>query len=53
MTDVSIPTLPPPIISAVNSVGLIEIALPGGTSVRVDARVDERALRRVLKVLRE
>jgi len=53
MTDVSIPALPVPIISAVNSTGLIEITLPGGASVRVDARVDERALRRVLKVLRE
>ena len=53
MTDVSTPTLPAPIISAVNSAGLIEITLPGGTSVRVDARVDERALRRVLRVLRE
>src|ERR1700761_7268640 len=50
MTDVSIPTLPTPMISAA---GLIEITLPGGTCVRVDARVDERALRRVLKVLRE
>ena len=33
--------------------GLIEITLPGGASVRVDARVDERALRRVFRVLRE
>ena len=33
--------------------GLIEIVLPGGTSVRVDAYVDDRALRRVLDVLRE
>jgi transposase len=32
--------------------GLIEIVLPGGTSVRVDAQVDEPALRRVLAVLR-
>jgi transposase len=31
--------------------GLIEIVLPGGTSVRVDARVDEPALRRVLAAL--
>jgi hypothetical protein len=53
MRDVSVPALPVPIISAVNSAGLIEITLPGGASVRVDARVDERALRRVLKVLRE
>jgi transposase len=32
--------------------GLIEIVLPGGATVRVDARVDEHALRRVLGVLR-
>ena len=32
--------------------GLIEIVLPGGPSVRVDAQVDEHALRRVLAVLR-
>jgi transposase len=33
--------------------GLIEIVLAGGTSVRVDALVDESALRRVLVALRE
>jgi transposase len=32
--------------------GLIEIVLPGGISVRVDAQVDDRALRRVLTALR-
>jgi transposase len=32
--------------------GLIEIVLPGDTTVRVDARVDEPALRRVLAALR-
>jgi transposase len=32
--------------------GLIEIVLPGGATVRVDAQVDEHALRRVLAVLR-
>jgi hypothetical protein len=31
---------------------MIEIALPGGVSVRVDAGVDEPALRRVLAALR-
>lgn len=31
--------------------GLIEIVLPGGVSVRVDAQVDGRALRRVLGAL--
>jgi transposase len=37
----------------VQATGLIEIVLPNGSSVRVDARVDEQALRRVLAVLRE
>ena len=32
--------------------GLIEVVLPGGASVRVDARVNENALRRVLAALR-
>jgi transposase len=32
--------------------GLIEIVLPGGISVRVDAQVDDRALCRVLTALR-
>ena len=32
--------------------GLIEIVLPNDSSVRVDAQVDEQALRRVLAVLR-
>jgi len=32
--------------------GLIEIMLPGAVCVRVDASVDERALHRVLQVLR-
>jgi len=35
------------------SAGLIEIILPGGASVRVDAEVDARALRRVLSALQE
>jgi hypothetical protein len=32
--------------------GLIEIMLPDGTTVRVDAQIDPRALRRVLAALR-
>jgi transposase len=36
----------------VPSSGLIEIVLPGGPTIRVDAQVDEQALRRVLAVLR-
>jgi hypothetical protein len=31
--------------------GMIEIALPGGVSMRVDAQVDSGALRRVLAAL--
>jgi len=37
---------------AVAGSGLIEVIPPGGTSVRVDTNVDERALRRVLSALR-
>jgi len=48
------PSLPQP-VPAPNSTnhpdGLIEIALPGGVSVRVDAQVDGGALRRVLAAL--
>lgn len=40
----SIPVLP-------TSGGVIEITLPSGVSVRVDAQVDSRALRRVLAAL--
>ena len=32
--------------------GMIEIVLPGGPTIRVDAQVDAQALRRVLAVLR-
>ncbi len=42
-----------PVIAASDQAsGLIEIVLPDATSVRVDAQVDERALRLVLAVLR-
>ena len=41
-----VPPVPPPPCA-----GLIEIGLPGGVSVRVDASVDGAALRRVLDVL--
>jgi transposase len=44
LTSPAIPTIRPP--------GLIEIALSDGTTVRVDAGVDPRALRRVLSALR-
>ena len=39
--------------ASVAPLGLIEITLPDGARVRVDAKVDERTLRRVIKVLRE
>lgn len=42
------PVAPP---SAVHADGLIEIVLPSGVSVCVDAHVDGRALRRVLGAL--
>lgn len=42
------PTTPP---SPAHADGLIEIVLPSGVSVRVDAHVDGRALRRVLNAL--
>ena len=40
-----------PMVATPHSRGLIEIVLPGGTSVRVDAHVDDRALRCVLAAL--
>lgn len=43
--------LEPVSTAALRPEGLIEIVLPGGVSVRVDAQVDARALRRVLGVL--
>jgi len=46
------PTAAVPAIAEPRGRGLIEIALPCGTTVRVDARVDDRALRRVLDALR-
>jgi len=39
--------------AAASTAGLIEIALPDGTNIRVGQTVDERALRRVLRVLRD
>jgi transposase len=38
-------------MAAPRAKGLIEIVLPGGTSIRVDAHVDDRALRCVLGAL--
>jgi transposase len=48
----TVPTAKVPAIAEPRGRGLIEIALPCGTTVRVDARVDDRALRRVLDALR-
>ena len=51
------PSTPPPPRAAPtsgamsHSDGMIEITLPGGVSVRVDAQVDSGALRRVLAAL--
>ena len=49
------PTAPPPPEIPENTpgpaTGLIEIVLPGGVSLRVDAQVDGRALRCVLRAL--
>jgi transposase len=53
LSDASTPLLAGPIMPGAGSSGLIEIALPNGASVRVDAKMDERAFRRVLRVLRE
>ena len=49
-----LPSTPPPCPAPEKlprAEGLIEIVLPGGVSVRVDAHVDGRALRRVLGAL--
>ena len=46
------PSLPQPAPNSMNRPdGMIEIALPGGVNVRVDAQVDGGALRRVLAAL--
>ena len=54
-TDVSAPTSGPPVLNGsptpTRPEGLIEIVLPSGVSVRVDAQIDGRALRRVLGAL--
>jgi len=53
--QVSAPTSMPPVLNGsstpIRPDGLIEILLPSGVSVRVDAQVDRRALRRVLGAL--
>jgi transposase len=44
--------VPAPLPQQVQPANLIEIVLPAGTTLRVDAQVDPRALRRILAVLR-
>ncbi|MDR3529016.1 MAG: hypothetical protein P4L90_00460 [Rhodopila sp.] len=53
LTDAATAVVTAPLIPTASSVGLIEITVPNGANVRVDAKVDERALRRVLRVRRE
>jgi transposase len=50
-TAASIVPPPSPAPPLSRPAGLIEIVLPGGVSVRVDAEVDGRALRRVFSAL--
>ncbi len=57
-SDAPLPAAPQPpepapaaIAAATRQEGLIEVVLPGGVVVRVDACVDGRALRRVLGAL--
>jgi len=50
---VATPRTAVPVIASPRAEGMIEIVLAGGASVRVDAQVDGRALRRVLGALRE
>lgn len=47
-----LPRVTAPMMASAASSGLIEIVLPDGSTIRVDAQVDEQALRRVLAVLR-
>ena len=58
LQPISVPPLPLPVsppqspaAQTPSCAGLIEIALPGGASVRVDGSVDGAALRRVLDIL--
>jgi transposase len=44
--------VPTPLLKQVQPASLIEIVLPAGTTLRVDAHVDPRALRRILAALR-
>jgi hypothetical protein len=44
LIDVDAPVAAMPIVPAVGSTGLIEITLANGACVRVDAKVDERAV---------
>lgn len=48
----SAPAVPAAACTAVRLPGLIEIALPDGTTLRVDAQIDPRVLRRLLAAVR-
>ena len=52
-TPLARPSVQVPLSAVSRMRGLIEIVLPDDTSVRVDAQVDDRALRCVLGALRE
>ncbi len=39
-------------VSVVRTAGLIELALPGGITLRVDSRIEESVLRRVLRAVK-
>jgi len=45
------PELAPPVASGTEKIGAIESTLPNGTSLAVDASVNEKALGRVLRAL--
>jgi transposase len=51
-TKLATPSSDPPLQSEPRPASLIEIVLPDGTAVRVDAQIDPRALRRLLAALR-
>ncbi|MBK8208667.1 MAG: transposase [Rhodospirillales bacterium] len=60
--DAPVPALPAPAVSAVPETtgpasrakpGAIELGLPGGFTLRVDEDIDEAALRRVLRAVRD
>jgi transposase len=51
LTAERLESMPPGPVVSPRAPGLIEVVLPGGITLRVDAEVDEKALRRVLAAL--